>query len=340
MIESNESFASLLERRIEKIVQELIIQVPEQLKTYIEVSKEFVMNSGKRLRPTLLLYSYLGYGGRNFEDALTLAAVVEIMHNFLLIHDDVIDDSNFRRGKPTVHVTIGNALRDEKLGKDVAIVIGDILSFHCIRYFALLSVDYLTLRRLIDAFSKCYVLTGFGQLLDIIYSGRIDEGAVDSEVPTEISCLKTAYYTFSYPLVFGYLLTGGNDSEEESRIIKFGEKVGIAFQYRDDIYGVFGGERKSTNDIQEGKFTALLQTALKLLPEAREEIIGLINRKDKLPEEIERIAEYIRNSGALDVVRKKIESLVSEGLKLLEELKISSEYKEKIKILVTRIAET
>lgn len=339
MSESKNLFALQFEQRIEKILKELISEAPEQLRDYLQVSKDFVMNSGKRLRPTLLLYSYLGYGGEKTDDAITLAAIVEIMHNFLLIHDDVIDESVLRRGKPTVHVAIGNMLTDEKLGKDIAIVVGDILFFHCMRYLNSLSVDASTFRNLIGAFSKCYSLTGFGQLLDIIYSGRVHEDVINSEIPREICRLKTAYYTFSYPMVFGYLLAGGRDSREESKIIEFGEKIGIAFQYRDDIYGVFGGERKSINDIQEGKFTALLQMALKSLPEGRAEIIELINKKKKLPEEIERITKYIRKSGALQKIQKEIELMVEEGLNLLEQLGLSREYKEKVRDLVKEIAE-
>lgn len=329
-----------LDKNLESSFEELLLTAPPVLRSYVEVARDFVLNAGKRLRPTVLLISYLGYGGKLTDNALLLSAIIELMHNFLLIHDDVIDNSELRRGKPTVHKIYERTVNDEKLGKDLAIVVGDILAFYAFGLLSKLDLTADAYKIVLRFFSECYVLTGYGQMLDILFSGRIRKEMLDSTVPEDISRLKTAYYTFVQPLVLGYTLAGGTDSGEISKLEDVGKCLGMAFQYQDDLFGVFGGERKSINDITEGKFTPLLKTAFTLSqdPVESERVLSILSKRQKTEEDEATVRAFIESSGAIEWLKSEIERFWNEALEGIGKLSMNDEYKSKfIDVLKTTL---
>ncbi|MGC8820812.1 MAG: polyprenyl synthetase family protein [Fervidobacterium sp.] len=331
---------TLVENKIEQICNDLIELSPIDLRKLLLHFKEFTLRPGKRIRPLLLLTSYIGYGGKNYEDALTLAAVLEIMHSFLLVHDDIIDNSEFRRGKPTLHKIYEKMYNSEKLGKDLAIVVGDIVGFQMIGILSQLDTDETTLRRLVKSFSECYVNTGFGQLLDVLVTGRIDRTYIQGDIPEYISELKTAYYTLVYPILLGYYLSGKYDEEEISNIFHVGKNAGIAFQYRDDIIGIFGGDAKSLNDLHEGKLTSIVKLTYESLNERhKEQFLHVISKSEKTPEDIEYLKLMIKQTNAVDKLLNKINRLLDESVSYIEKLKITKESKDTLLRLINKIRE-
>jgi len=156
-----------------------------------------------------------------------------------------------------------------------------------------------------------------------LYSSNIDENVLKQDIPQKICLLKTAYYTFVYPMLFGYVLSGkGRNIVEEERIASIGEKIGVAFQYRDDLLGAFGGESKSANDIVEGKYTMLVKKAVDSLelsrPSERRKLVETLNKMEKTQEDIAYVREILLNSGAVDWIKEQISELVNEGMKKLE----------------------
>uniref|UniRef100_A0A7V4KE06 Polyprenyl synthetase family protein n=1 Tax=Fervidobacterium pennivorans TaxID=93466 RepID=A0A7V4KE06_FERPE len=340
-----QSLTERVNKTIQLLLKELIENTPDALKVYSQEFANFTLRPGKRIRPLLLLLTYYGYASSpdddNDKSAYMLAGILEIMHAFLLVHDDVIDESSLRRGEPTLHKIYEHLTGSEKVGKDLAIVVGDIASFY---YFGKLSdlinfgIEKEALQRLLKLFADCYVKTGYGQLLDILFTGSVTESALRDDIPTNISLYKTAYYTFIYPMLFGYYLAGGKETEEAQRLQQMGEKVGIAFQYRDDILGTFGGDKKSANDILEGKATILVKRTMdKLVESEKEMFLGLINKKDKSENDIETIKSYMLKSGALDETTKDVTKLVTEALSVLALLKMDTYYKAEIEKIFRKV---
>ena len=336
----------LITERIDSVIEEMMDELtalsPEEARELMHDVKRFVLRPGKRIRPLLLVLSYKGFGGRNCDDAIALGSAIEIMHAFLLIHDDIVDESELRRGEPTLHKIYKRVYNSEKLGKDLALTVGDIVAFYAIRIIGRLHVDADVLRSLIETFSNCYVKTGYGQLLDILYSSNIDENVLRQDIPQKICLLKTAYYTFVYPMLFGYVLSGRERNiVEEERIASIGEKIGVAFQYRDDLLGTFGGESKSANDIIEGKYTMLVKKAIDSLevsrPSERHRLVETLNKMEKTQEDITYVREILLNSGAVDWIKEQISELVDEGIKKLDEIDMLSNYKGEVKRLFGEI---
>lgn len=333
----------LLVERIDSVIEEMMDELaelsPEEAKEMMVDVRKFVLRPGKRIRPLLLLLSYKGFGGRNCDDAIALGSAIEIMHAFLLIHDDIVDESELRRGKPTLHKIYERVYNSEKLGKDLALTVGDIVAFYVIRIISRLHVDVDVLRRLIETFSNCYVKTGYGQLLDILYSSNISGDDLKGDIPQKICLLKTAYYTFVYPMLFGYILSGREkDIAEEETVASIGEKIGVAFQYRDDLFGVFGDQSKSANDIAEGKYTMLVKKAIDSLEASeRHKFIGTLNKTDKTQEDIAYVRNILVSSGAVDWIKEQISELVCDGMKKLDQIEMLSNYKGEIKRLFGEI---
>ncbi len=319
MIQKNfnkSDFLKELDIRIDKIIDDLKEDSPTNVKNEIEHFKEFALRPGKRIRPLMFFYSYLGYNGdeKFLTDVYVLSALLEIMHAFLLVHDDVMDNSALRRGQPTLHKIYAEE-RSQKYGENVAIVIGDIIGFYSFKVLSQMSFPNIT--EIIKTFSECYINTGIGQLLDVKYSES--QNIPDSSVPFEISRLKTSHYTFYYPILLGYKCAGLNNSKELEKIKIFGENIGIAFQFIDDYIGVFDTTlNKSMNDIIEKKMTFLItETYSKLCDKEKENFRNLF-LDDKRDKEIDYIKEKIINAG----IDKKIKEIAIERYNIaIESLK-------------------
>lgn len=333
---NKEEYIKKIDEKIKSLCEELEDITPTELKVIVDEFKKFALRPGKRIRPLLLLLSYEGYDGTDIEDALLLASSLELMHSFLLVHDDIIDNSDLRRGQPTLHKVYEKLYNSPKLGVDIAIVIGDIIAFYIFGIISRLRVTEDTLRRLIYNFSKCYVNTGFGQLLDVISANRISEYNITEKIPETISEMKTAYYTFVYPMLFGYLLTGKAEKEEIEKLQILGKLAGIAFQYKDDIIGVFGGDAKTLNDLSEGKFTMLVKRTYELLDGDRKEIFReRISKSVKSSEDLNVLKKLIIESGSVESVKKDIEKLKHDSLDILETLSIRDNQKSYLKEIIS-----
>lgn len=268
---------------------------------------EYCLRDGKRVRPLLLLLGYRGYcreGARPGEMA-KLAASLELMHSFLLIQDDIIDRSDLRRGKKTLHVTAGGKFssytHNSRVGSDVALVMADMLMTGSLEIIAGANIDSKIKDRFLRIFAETYERTAYGQILDILYSRprKFD----NPSIPWEIGVTKTAYYTMVFPLLMGHLLAGGTGKKEEKRIRDFALPLGLAFQVRDDILGVFGRDERtgkpSSSDLREGKLTFLASDTLeKLTGPRRRRFMKLLGAAEKSPADIKEMRRFMLEAGA------------------------------------------
>ncbi len=265
---------------------------------------EDISGGGKRMRGFLVYLGYLIGRGKDVKSILPIALAVEVIHTFLLIHDDIIDKSDTRRGKTTVHKKYEKDF-DVHYGMSQAIVLGDIAGFEALK---LVNSSGFSDRQKIECQKKLYDVileTAYGEALDVLYSYK---GAKINDIMT-VSDLKTARYSFVGPLSVGMTL-GKHTKKQLVAVEKFGQLVGIAFQLQDDYLGVFGDEKvlgKSTlSDMREGKNTLIIHKAKHLASPEDSKIISKIwgNPKTDI-EELEKIREIIRKCGALAWCKKE-----------------------------------
>lgn len=271
-------------------------------------------DGGKRLRAMLVLLGYRLAGNRDENlEIYKAAAAYEIFQTAILIHDDVIDASELRRGKPTVHVALGN----DHLAESNAICLGDFGIFLSQKVLSKLDVESDVLVRAMRIYNKTLMNTIAGELLDVNspYSKHVSKDRI-----LNIAYLKTAWYTIIGPMLLGAILGGAGD-ELTLKIEEFGKHVGIAFQLKDDILGIFGEEnvvgKSITSDISEKKLTLLY---LYVLEEGNMEQLEIFNayygKQDVTEKECNIIKDIMTD---LDVV-SKVEIMLKEEMELAKNM--------------------
>jgi geranylgeranyl diphosphate synthase type I len=283
---------------VESALKEIIHKgKPEEL---YEASIHLLKAGGKRLRPVTVLLTAELVGGKS-EDAISAAIAVELLHNFTLIHDDIMDEDEMRRGIPTVH---------SLWGVPYAILAGDTL--HALSFEILSSSRAPPERvvRAVEILSKACVEICEGQWMDMEFEKR--ENVSEDEYLEMVGKKTGALYEASAML--GGVI-GGGEEEEIKALGSYGRNVGIGFQIYDDILDLIGkGEeigKDRGSDIAEGKKTMLVIRARELgveLPEVR--------KRDE--DSVEEIVEILKNFGIMDYAIRRAEEYVERGKKALE----------------------
>ena len=343
-------YIPLIDRQIEKYFikdsEKADLPVIKGLKNDL---KEFCLRPGKRIRPLLLILTYSTFAGlsekKKFQEVLKIASAIELMHSFLLIHDDIIDRAKMRRGKKSFHLICREKFKtrtfNPAIGEDVALVMGDNLFFNVIHIIAQSRFNLNIKDEFLKLFSQCYETTCWGQIMDSIYS-RQKKLKADQRSARFISTFKTAYYTIFYPMVMGYILTGQNNHEIIKKIKDFALPLGLAFQIRDDILGIFGSSqatgKSDISDIVEGKFTLLINTVLKQLKHRKkEDFKRLFSKEKKSINDIKRIKDIIQKNGVLEKLKQEMEGLFKEALKNLKRLNIKQETNHILEDLIDKL---
>lgn len=294
--------------------------------------ESFVLRGGKRVRPAFAWLGWIGAGGDPGDPmataVLSACAGFELLHAAGLIHDDIIDASQTRRGHPAAHVAYAEQHRArrfsgdaEAFGTGTAIVIGDlalIWSDVLVRASGL-PVDAQI--RVSPVWSAVRSEVTYGQLLDLLNQASDDE---DVDAALRVNQYKTASYTVERPLQFGAAIAGA-EADLVAAYGAFGADIGIAFQLRDDMLGVFGDPavtgKPSGDDLREGKRTALLATALKLADDQDPDAARFLREKvgtDVSDDELARLRSILVDVGAADQIEKQIALLADRALAVLE----------------------
>ncbi|MDO8621464.1 MAG: polyprenyl synthetase family protein [Candidatus Levybacteria bacterium] len=208
---------------------------------YINYAKKITLSGGKRIRPFIAFLTYQAFGGKETEKVLKLLIALEIFHIFALIHDDIMDKGNMRHGIYASHIYIGEKLKKERgnknyehFGNSQAILLGDLFFNWATEIINLnLDFDQSAIQRVRKFFFDMVDGTIVGQMLDI------DSQSRQKIIPTlnsKINYLKTARYSFIYPLLIGASLAGELTSHAERFCKELGLGLGIAFQSQDDIF--------------------------------------------------------------------------------------------------------
>ncbi len=251
---------------------------------------------GKRIRAFL---AAVGYGlCRNAEiddSIITPSLAFELFQSGILIHDDIIDNSPLRRGKPSMHVTLG----DGETGRSKAICVGDIGMI--LASDIILGSDFpeAIKTRALSLFNKVMAFTLAGELKDVELSDA--EAYTQGEI-LDMYVLKTAWYTFTGPLLFGATLAGAGEDMMRA-LEQFGSDAGIAFQIKDDIIGIFGNEevigKTNLSDVCEGKRTILTCHFLKTASEPQlQEFRQVYGKKDANADDLLKVRTLLENAGS------------------------------------------
>jgi geranylgeranyl diphosphate synthase type I len=257
---------------------------------------------------------------------------MEFFQAAALLHDDVMDRSDTRRGMPSAHRAI-EALHSERgwlgdggrFGEGAAILAGDLCLTWCDELFATCGLPDEQLRRGRGLFDRMRTQLMGGQFLDLLESVRGWEGLdLDARVASarKVIRYKSAKYTIEHPLLIGALV-GGVDDETMPHLSDYGLALGEAFQLRDDVLGVFGDPgatgKPAGDDLREGKRTVLLAYALDgASADERELIESALGREDLDEDGVEAVRAVLVGSGAVDRVEDLIDSLVRDARAALD----------------------
>lgn len=278
---------------------------------------EFTSRGGKRTRPALALLGAEAVGAAG-EKALPAAAAVELFQSAALVHDDIADEGELRRGKPCLH-------RTEGVG--IATNVGDL---GIVQTFGLLlgegDLTPAVRMRLLDELLRMERWTLEGQALDL---GWARDGRWDVTVSDYLAMAtrKTAYYSAAVPLAMGAICGGGTDAQVEA-LRAFGMDAGLAFQLQDDLLNLVGDAGRQgkdfRTDITEGKRTMAVCFALEhLAPGDRDELVGLLSAHVSDPASLARAVALMGQAGALDAVRTEARELAASAKGLLEDVELA-----------------
>lgn len=311
-----------------------------------ESIREFSLREGKRIRPLLMILSYKGYHSskKRIPSSLYNASTcIELLHNFMLIHDDIIDRSDLRRGKPTLHKILGKITptKDpEKLGYDLAIIAGDIVYAFAIDAF--LSIDECKERkeRALKYFIQTAAFTAMGEFIDTMHGFEKLSKIKEKDVFLNYT-LKTARYTFDCPLVTGAILAGAPEKDIK-KLSQLGILVGQAFQIQDDIIGIFGSEKKIgksiLSDLAESKKTLLVSHAYEnLSPTKKREFMKHFNKPKKNFADLVAVRKIFVAAGSLNYCMKGISTRITKAFKILENLQMAPKYNKTIHDAIVKL---
>lgn len=307
----------------------------EQYEVLWKTISTFALSGGKRLRPYMTLLAYKSYGGTDDAQIIPIMAAQELLHLSMLIHDDIIDRDFSRYGVKNVSgsymdiyaLRIPDSAERIHFSNSSALMAGDLL----------LSGAYeLCLRANVNDSQKLLAQSYLGSAVFSVVGGEL----LDTESPFQpvetvdarnIALLKTASYSFNAPLLTGAALAGAASSEL-AKLASYAELVGIAYQFTDDLLGVFGDRSltgKSTiSDLAEGKRTLLLQHTYAHCSESEKIILEkLIGKTDLTNEEADDIRSIIVSSGAKALIEQTIRDHTEAAALLLSEFAMDSAHK-------------
>jgi geranylgeranyl diphosphate synthase type I len=319
-----------VERRISTLIDDEVARwraVDPDLAEPLVALRELVLAGGKRLRPAFCHWAYVGAGGAP-DDAVVVeaGAALEMLHTFALVHDDIMDGSNLRRGQPAIHrrfMTRHDRQRwrgeARRYGEGAAILVGD---------FAFVYADILL--RSVPAiarpiFDELRVELCVGQYLDLEGTASASSDPVQAQ---RIERYKSGKYTVERPLQLGAALAGRLDELAEP-LSAFGLPLGEAFQLRDDILGVFGDAaitgKPVGDDLREGKLTPLVAVAAARATGSAARMLDRLGRADLDEADIAGLQAVFVDTGAVDEIERAIGRLVEQALDALSVAPIAPE---------------
>lgn len=289
-----------------------------------------LVGGGKRLRPAYVVWGAVAAGGWPADPTplLDAAASLDLLHASALVHDDVMDSSDLRRGMPAAHRQFEALHTDhhwrgaaDGFGRAGAILLGDLLLMWSVEMLHTAGLPTAALARALPYVAAMRTEVTCGQFLDVVSQAQdpASQDVADAlDEANRVVQFKSASYTVQRPVQFGAVLGGADEALVEALAV-YGSAVGRAFQFRDDLLDLFGEPDRTGktigDDLREGKRTVLIAHAWSRTTDAGRETLGqLFGRGDLGPGEIDTLRTLITDSGAVSEVETMINSLHDEAV--------------------------
>ncbi|MBP6186433.1 MAG: polyprenyl synthetase family protein [Rhodoluna sp.] len=333
--------------------------ISEDLYPLVDFAED-LLQGGKRFRAQFCYWSWAGNLASNLqltqkqrdqslEAVVGICAALEMFHAAALVHDDLLDQSDTRRGKPAVHKNFESlhakedwAGSKERFGQAGSVLVGDLMLSWSSEIFgnALLHAPTPEIEQACrEEFSRMRVEIMAGQYLDVL-----EENAAPSRNPSEavaranrVMLYKTAKYSIEAPLLIGAAFAGASQAERNA-LGAFAIPLGLAFQLRDDVLGVFGDPqvtgKPAGDDLREGKRTVLVGLTRETLDGAVGRVFDeMLTSRELSDDQIRFLQQTIVGCGALKKTEELIETLGTESMQLLEKIQLESEAKDALRQL-------
>jgi geranylgeranyl diphosphate synthase type I len=302
-----------IDAKLEAFFAEELVRVRahgKEVRAMIRAAADLGSRGGKRLRPSLLVAGFrVAEPEGDLEPALEAGLALELLHTYLLVHDDWMDGDALRRGGPTVHAALSEFFDDERLGEVTAILAGD--------YAAALATEVMGRVR-VPAAREAAVLAAFAEMQKHAILGQVLDVASPDHDPETMYTLKTGSYTVLGPLRLGALLAGAKASTLKA-LEGYATPVGIAFQLADDLLSAFGNPsvtgKALGNDLRAGKRTPLMLEGMKRARGAdRRLLTATFGNARASQAQVKKALDVLERSGARKKTEERIEELLAEGL--------------------------
>lgn len=321
-----------LKDRIEAYLERFLDSKTAELRdaeALVALVRGVVRSGGKRIRPSFCYWGYRAAGADDDDRIVAAAASLELLHTFAIVHDDIMDRSDTRRGIPAVHAAHGDA---------VGILVGDLALTFADASFVGSGFEGREMQRGLAAYLQMRERVIAGQYRDLTAPADI---TLDHAL--EIAASKSGNYSVLEPFQIGSLLAGG-ELQPPSFADEFGHAVGVAFQLRDDILGLFGDPevtgKSNDADVREGKRHALYALTLAALgPAERAVFVRRWGAPDLSPGEVDDLRRSVESSGARATAEEMLVGLAQRARSALERLDASDEVREALGDLATSVVD-
>lgn len=345
------SLADLVQLRLDAFVDErtsIVASIGRDVSALVEYSRRF-LRGGKRFRAQFAHWGWRAVAGhrgevipqREFDAVVGVASALEMFHAAALVHDDVIDRSDTRRGAPSAHRRFEALHRDSRwagdagaFGVNAAILLGDLMlgwSDELLDESLALLDDPARARATRALFNQMRTEVTAGQYLDVLEENawvERDEKQLLAAAERVI-VFKSAKYSIEAPLLIGAAIAGGSETQLDT-LSEFGLPLGIAYQLRDDLLGVFGDTavtgKPSGDDLREGKRTMLIAlTRARVAPSVRRVIDELLGDPELTTEQVLMLQSAMHEAGAVDEIERIIDRNVLRAGAALDEASLATD---------------
>ncbi|AUA08009.1 polyprenyl synthetase family protein [Streptomyces sp. SID8382] len=316
--------------RVDEVLHGFVAQEAEQLSAIdpalgpVAGQLEAAVADGKRLRAAFCYWGWRAVGQSDSDALVRAAASMELVHAAAVVHDDLIDDSPLRHGRPTAHIALRAAVRRRPravaAARSLAMLVGDLLMSLAGQMFATSGLPAAYLARARPLWSVLARELIAGECLEILRTGADP----DTTASLKVIRYKTAKYTVEQPLLIGGALAGAGRRLREG-YSAYGLPLGEAFQLRDDLLGLFGDPertgKENADDVRGHRPTALLAETWRIAGDGeRERLSALLGRRDLDAEGLDAVREVMSRLKAPDRIEAMITARVEEALDALHEL--------------------
>ncbi|RSX55778.1 serralysin [Bifidobacterium dolichotidis] len=327
--------------------------IAPQLQPVLDAVEQQALQSsegGKRLRALLVLHTFDAFlqsaheqqlapaqPEPNRSHVLDLACAVELFQTAALVHDDIIDDADLRRGKPAAHRALAKAVAGQAAGTGLGIMLGDLLATACSVVATNAASQLPSMHSLNEAFMRMQQEVEIGQVLDLaVEAMSLDDHDSLAHASLNVFRWKTASYTTIAPLLLGMLAAGVDVDRATELALHIGMPLGLAFQLADDLIDVIGTSRQTGKpvggDIREGKRTVLLaDTLAQATPEDRAMLVQWYEAPERTTDQVNTVISLMRSTGAVEASEQRIHKLWLQTSEAIDTVQLTADAKQQLR---------